>query len=96
MKPKTSTLGPAGRKLKAWIEGQFSTDGVEPMVEHVCELADLQAALKADIQKRGVVLSDGSRNPSTDATLKASAAFARAWRILGLADAEKPAAATRR
>lgn len=90
MKPK-SKFGPAGTALHSWLIERFDLDGCEPMVDHVCDLADTLAELKADTRKRGVVLRDGSRNPSVDAGLKASAAFARAWRILGLADAEKPA-----
>lgn len=91
MKTK-SKFGPAGNELHQWITAQFNTEGVGPMVDHVCDLADLLDRLKGDIAKRGIVLGDGGRNPSVDASLKASAAFARAWRILGLADTEKPAA----
>ena len=56
------------------------------MVDHVCDLADLLDTLKIDIAERGVVLANGDRNSSVDASLKASAAFARSWRILGLAE----------
>jgi len=82
-------FGRAGTELKRWISGQFETEGTLPMVHHVCDLADLLETLKSDILKRGVVLKDGGRNPSVDASLKASAAFARGWRILGLADVVK-------
>jgi len=82
-------FGRAGTELKSWICRQFDTTGAEPMVNHVCDLQDLLETLKSDVAKRGVVLRDGQRNSSVDAALKASAAFARAWRILGLADVAK-------
>jgi len=81
----------AGTELMAWISGQFDTRGTEPMVAHLCQLADLMAALQSDIDKRTVILPDGARNPSIDALLKASAAFSRSWRILGLANVAPPA-----
>ena len=86
-----SKFGPAGADLHRWLDARFDMEGAQPMVDHVCDLADVIEELKADVKKRGVVLKEGGRNPSVDASLKASAAFARAWRLLGLADAEKPA-----
>jgi len=86
---KAPKFGRAGTELHSWICRQFDIGGTEPLVDHLCDLQDLMETLKADISKRGAVLQDGRRNPSVDASLKASAAFARAWRILGLADVAK-------
>ena len=60
------------------------------MVDHACDLVDLLDRLKGDIAARGIVLKDGGRNGSVDGALKASAAFARTWRLLGLGDSAPP------
>jgi len=87
---KAPKLGRAGTELHDWICRQFDTSGAEPLVDHACDLADLLDQLKGDIAARGIVLEDGGRNGSVDGALKASAAFARTWRLLGLGDATPP------
>jgi hypothetical protein len=81
---KTPKLQTGGRALWDWIHKRFAVDGCEPMVEELAVLRDRLDSLRADIAVRGVVLAGGRKNPSVDLELKASAAYTRIWRCLGL------------
>ena len=78
----------AGSDLLAWLETQFNTKGVEPMVYELCEIADRLAAVRGEIRRAGVSVS-GGRNILLDQEVKIVAAFARYWRLLGLAESDK-------
>jgi hypothetical protein len=81
---KTPKLEKGGRALWRWIHERFDVSGCEPMVEELAVLRDRLDSLRADIAVRGVVLENGRKNPTVDLELKASAAYTRIWRCLGL------------
>ena len=78
----------AGAEMLAWLESQFDTKGAEPMVYELCEITDRLAAIRAEIRRAGVSVS-GGRNVLLDQEVKLVAAYARYWRILGLAESDK-------
>jgi len=78
-------FGPAGAKLWRWLENQYDLAGVEPLAVELARLADRLGDLRAEIARDGVMI-EGKKHPCVDLELKTSAAFARAWRLLGLSD----------
>ena len=75
-------LGGAGTALWIWLTGNFATAGCEPMCAELCCLADRLAALRQSIAEHP------NDQRLVNSEMKASAAFARCWRLLGLADAD--------
>jgi hypothetical protein len=83
-KPPTE-LKAAGKKLWKWIDENFETAGVEPLAFELCALADRLAAIRKELRT----------SPKIDvrlinAEMKVAAAYARAWKILGLSADDKP------
>jgi hypothetical protein len=75
-------FGTEGRRLWHWMSVNFSMAGAEPMCEELCRLCDRLASVRKEIAKA----PDDMRLVSAE--MKATAAFARAWKMLGLADAD--------
>ena len=77
-----SDLGPAGRRLWSWLSQNFDTAGCEPLVVEICRLQDRLASIRQAIAK------DPNDLKLVSLEMGATAAFARCWKMLGLADVD--------
>lgn len=94
MKAPGNLKGP-GKKLWNWAVENYDVDTSEPLLAELCHLQNLIEALRAEVDRGGVWITDkegknGRKNPCIDQLLKASAAFSRTWKMLGFADADEP------
>jgi len=79
-------LGPAGRRLRAWLRRHFGDqiESCRPMVEELLSIVDRLERLRAELDAGGLTPAERARLVRIE--MQASGAFARCWRLLGLAD----------
>jgi hypothetical protein len=79
-------LGPAARRLRAWLRRQFGDqiESCRPMVEELLSIVDRLERLRAELDAGGLTPAERARLVRIE--IQASGAFARCWRLLGLAD----------
>jgi hypothetical protein len=78
-------LKAAGRRLWRWLAENFEMAGVEPLAGELCALCDRLAAIRKEL--RGTPKLDVRL---VNAEMKVCAAYARAWKALGLSVDDKP------
>jgi hypothetical protein len=79
--PRPKTLQTEGRKLWNWTVRRFNTEGLEPLLGELCQLADRLGAVRSELHK--------TLDPRLIAAeVKLIAQYTRAWKLLGLADSD--------
>jgi hypothetical protein len=83
-------LGPAGRRLRAWLRKHFGDqiEAVAPMVAELLHLADGLEAVRAELAGGRLTAAEAVKYRRIETQLSAS--FVRAWKTLGL-DQDAPA-----
>jgi hypothetical protein len=80
------TLGRAARRLRAWLRRHFGDqiESCRPMVEELLSIVDRLERLRAELDAGGLTPAERARLVRIE--MQASGAFARCWRLLGLAE----------
>jgi len=83
-------LGPAARRLRAWLRKHFGDqiEAVAPMVAELLHLADGLEAVRAELAAGRLTAAEALKYRRIETQLSAS--FVRAWKTLGL-DQDAPA-----
>jgi len=83
-------LGPAARRLRAWLRKHFGDqiEAVAPMVAELLHLADGLEAVRAELAGGRLTAAEALKYRRIETQLSAS--FVRAWKTLGL-DQDAPA-----
>jgi hypothetical protein len=80
-------LGPAGRRLRAWLRKHFDSaqlESVAPLANELLSLADSLHEVRCELASGALAMSERVKLRRLETQL--SAAFGRTWRLLGLAD----------
>jgi hypothetical protein len=80
-------LGPAGRRLRAWLRKHFDSaqlESVAPLANELLSLADSLYEVRCELASGALATSERVKLRRLETQL--SAAFGRTWRLLGLAD----------
>lgn len=77
---KPGGLETEGARLWGWLGENFDMAGAEPMCTELCRLADRLASIRKEI----ATAPNDMRLVAAE--MKTTAAFARAWKSLGLSD----------